>query len=386
MKFLFVNFIFFLCVWILPADASVKDSREKQSVNPILSQKNLFFQKNTEKTYSWFFDSVITKQELALVPTYFRSRTYGSNLGVRFFTFSPNRAGYYGSFSILNQVLKPYFKVKALYRKTYLNDWKIYFTAEYSNYFQPWYGEGQKGMQSVLPPPEKNTKNWEELHSHRILINQKVLFKKHYPLFYEMGISWIFRQENLAKQKKRYFEDENFPFPEAVVGYDSRDSWENAKKGQYHQLSIGCALRKNNFCRMEGDFRFYLPFHNKAGFAFRGFAGMAFFNELTYSLAYSLGGSKVFRGFPDNRFRGDKIYFTQSELRLDLWKEIISGVLFFEIGEVASFKESFMAPRWNYGMGLRFGFPPSYKIKLRTDFGFSDKESYNITVDFRQAF
>ena len=386
MKFLFVNFIFFLCVWILPAWASGKDSKGKQSVNPILSEKNSFFKKSTKQTYSWFFDSVITKQEMGLMPTYFRSRVYGSNWGVRFFTFSPDKTGYYGSVSFLNQIFKPYFKVKSLYRRSYLSRWKSYFTVEYSNYFQPWYGEGQKGMHSILSYSEKNEQNWEKLYSHRIFINQKFLFKKQSPFFYEMGMSWIFRKENTTKPRKRYFEDENFLFHKVAGGYDSRDSWENAKKGQYHRLSLGCALREESFCQVEGDFRFYLPLHNKACFALRGFAGMALFNELPYSLAYSLGGSKVFRGFPDNRFRGDKVYFTQSELRLDLWREIISGVLFFELGEVASFKESFKAPRWDYGAGLRLGLPPSYKIKLRADFGFSDKETYNITVDFRQSF
>lgn len=382
MKILFIGL---LSLWILSAWASEEDSGGKQSVKPILSRKNLSFQKSTKKTYSWFFDSIITKQELALVPTYFRSRIYGSNLGVRFFTFSPDKTGYYGSVSLLNQFFKPYFKLKSLYRKNYPGGWKTYFTAEYSNYFQPWYGEGRKGMQSILSSPEK-TQNWEKLYSHRIFVNQKFLFKNPSPFFYELGMSWIFRGENLTKQGKRYFEDENFLFSKAVVGYDSRDSWENAKKGQYHQLSVGCALRKDGFCQLEGDLRFYLPIHNKACFAFRGFAGMALFNEPTYSLAYGLGGSKVFRGFPDNRFRGDKVYFSQSELRLDLWREIISGVVFFEIGEVASLKESFKSPRWDYGAGLRFGIPPSYKIKLRADFGFSDRETYNITVDFRQSF
>ena len=171
-------------------------------------------------------------------------------------------------------------------------------------------------------------------------------------------MSWIFRKENLKKQKKRYFEDENFLFPKATAGYDSRDSWENAKKGQYHQVSFGCALRENGACLVEGDFRFYFPVHDRACLALRGFAGRSFFNGLTYSLAYRLGGSKVFRGFAYNRFRGDRVYFAQSELRADLWKEILSGALFFEGGKVASRGERLPGLRWDYGVGLRFGIPP----------------------------
>ena len=387
MKFLSIVFLIFLFSLAYQGWALKPDPRKKNHLNNITSQKKALSQKEAQETYSWFFDSIITKQELALVPTYFRSQIYGSNWGVRFFTFSTNKTGYYGSLSILNQFLEPYFKVKSLYRRNHLNGWKTYFTAEYSNYFQPWYGEGGKGMRNVLSEPEEDAeKNWKDLYSHRIFVNQKFLFRKYEPFFYEVGMSWILREENLQEQGRRYFEDENFLFPKVAMGYDSRDSWESAKKGQYHQVSFGCALQKNGVCQIDGDFRFYFPVHDKICLAFRGFAGMALFNKSTYSLGYNLGGSKVFRGFPYNRFRGDKVYFTQSELRTDLWKEVLSGVLFFEMGEVASYKEKFTAPRWDYGVGLRFGLPPSYRIKLRVDLGFSDKEMYNITVNFRQAF
>lgn len=386
MKFLFVGFIFLLFSWSYQGRALKSDLKKKPHFN-ITSPKESLSQKETGRNYSWFFDSVITKQELALMPTYFRSRVYGSNWGVRFFTFSTDKTGYYGSLSVLKQFLEPYFKVRSLYRRSHLNGWKIYFTAEYSNYFQPWYGDGGEGMKKVLSNSKEDIeKNWTDLYSRRISVNQKFLFRKYAPLFYGVGVSWILRKENLKEQEKRYFEDENFLFPKVTAGYENRDSQENTKKGQYHQASFGCALQKNGVCQMEGDFRFYFPVHNKVYLAFRGFAGMALFNDLTYSLAYSLGGSKVFRGFTYNRFRGDKVYFTQSELRADLWKEVLSGVLFFEMGEVAFYKEKFTAPRWDYGVGLRFGIPPSYKIKLRVDLGFSDKEMYNITVNFRQSF
>ena len=378
----------FLSVWGHQAQASQADLTNlnfKASETKKVSDST-FPHKKTGKTYSWFFDSIVTKQEMALVPTYFKSRIYGSkNWGFRFFTFSPDKTGYYGSFSVLNQFLKPYLKLQSLYRKDYAGDRKTYFTAEYSNYFHPWYGDGGKGIKRIVSQG-KEEKNRPDLYAHRIFINQKILFKKYDPFFYGAGVSWIFRKENLKKQKRRYFEDENFLFPKVTAIYDSRDSWENTKKGQYHQVSFGCALRANGTCLLEGDFRFYFPIHNKASLAFRGFTGRALFNELTYSLAYRLGGSKVLRGFAYNRFRGDNVYFAQSELRMDFWKEILSGVLFFELGEVSSRGERFLGPRWDYGLGLRFGIPPSYKMKIRVDLGFPDKEIYNITVDFRQSF
>ena len=377
MKFFQLVFISFLFLWIYEGLASESPVEAKVHLNNNNSQKNAVPEQKTKKNYSWFFDSTLTKQELALVPVYFKNRTYGSNnWGLRLFTFSPDNTGYYGSFSILNQFLSSYFKVRSLYRRNYPRGWKIYFTAGYSNYFQPWYGEG---MKTVLT-------DRKDLYAHQIFVEQKFLFKGYYPAFYEVGMSWIVRKEDLKKQKKRYFEDENFLFPEGTIGYDSRDSWANAKKGQYHQISLGCVLRRDSNCRTEGDFRFYFPVHDKISLALRGFAGMAFLNKLSYSLAYSLGGSKVFRGFTYNRFRGDKVYFAQGELRMDLWKEILSGVLFFEMGEVSALKDDLTKARWNYGGGLRFGIPPSYKVKFRADFGISDEKDYNITMDFHQSF
>ena len=56
------------------------------------------------------------------------------------------------------------------------------------------------------------------------------------------------------------------------------------------------------------------------------------------------------------------------------------------MGEVSSLKDDFIKARWNYGAGLRFGLPPSYKVKFRADFGISDEKGYNITMDFHQSF
>ena len=334
-------------------------------------------QNSAAQTYSWFFDSKRTRQELFLMPVYFRSRIYESNWGIRFFTFPAEKHGFYGSLSVLNKFFEPYFKLKSLYRREYPRNWRLHFQAEYSNYFEPWYGEGMKTA----------AQNRKDLHAHRLRVDQSFKFTNSYRIFYEPGVSWIVRREIPRLQnEKKYFKDENLLFFTGTLGYDSRDSWESAKKGQYHQVSLSCASGPKGACRTEADLRFYFSPHKRVSLAFRGFAGTAFFNPLGYSLSYKLGGPKVFRGFTENRFRGDKIYFAQSELRADLWRELISGVLFFETGEVSGFEKRWTAPRQSYGAGLRFGMPPAYKIKLRLDWGFSDNGEYNVTVDFHQSF
>ena len=148
----------------------------RTGANPVVSRKEAPSRKTAGKTYSWFFDSTVTKQEMALVPTYFRSRIYGSNWGIRFFTFSPDETGYYGSFSVLNQFLKSDFRIKSLYRRSYSRSWKIHLSAEYSNYFHPWYGDGGQGMANILSrESEKNIR--KNLYAHRILVNQRFLLR-----------------------------------------------------------------------------------------------------------------------------------------------------------------------------------------------------------------
>ena len=182
------------------------------------------------------------------------------------------------------------------------------------------------------------------------------------------------------------------------AGYDSRDNWKDPGKGVYHQLSLSCLPSfglGGSYCLASADLRGYiplqqLPFLKKPLLALRGFAGTSLFAPASYSFSYRLGGSEVLRGFTDSRFRGDKIYFGQSELRSALWKEIVSGALFFELGELAERGRPFAGFLWDWGFGLRFGLPPSYDIKLRADLAFSKdrfkRRSYNFIVDFFQAF
>ena len=323
-------------------------------------------------SYSWFFDSVKTRQELFLMPVYLQSQIYGSSWGLRFFTFPSDDRGYYGSISVLNRLFRQDFIFRSFYERSLSKSSEIRFKTKYSNYFQPYYGEG---MQTRL-------EDREDLHAHRFSLDQRLIFKKSWHVFYGAEGSGIFRRE-LSKAPEAVL------FLKGLAGYDSRDSAENTKEGLYYQILFGCApfvLYEKGFCRAEGDFRSYFPVSKALYFALRGFAGTSLLREPTYSMAYTLGGSKVFRGFTDNRFRGSKIYFGQAELRADLWKEFLSGVLFFEAGEVSPYGEYFKGARWDYGLGLRLGIPPFYKIKLRADLGISDEGGLNFIVDFLQAF
>ena len=352
-----------------------------------------------KEDYSWFFERRQTKHKMGLVPSYYRTRVYGSNIGFRLFLYSPEQArpgrhGYYLGFSALSQI--PSFessKFELQYVESYKSGLEAEGSAFYSNYFEPYYGEGIRTKEA----------DREDLSATRVTVNYKIQRRRHDNIFYGVFGQILFRTERpeLNKDKKEKFPSEFLLNLKAILGYDSRDSWKDPKSGQFAKLSFGCAPRLghgSSFCLGDLDARSWLTFYSWT-LALRGFAGSSFFAKASYSLAYALGGPKVLRGFSENRFRGDKVYFGQAELRRPLWlgaegsrwREFLSGAVFAEIGETAEYGEGlFQDFRWDYGLGLRLGIPPSFKIKLRADLGFStvpeDQDRLHLTVGFLQAF
>ena len=331
---------------------------------------------------------------------YSHSLTKGSRLGLRFFSYSPDEKGYYLALSGSKYLFRPFSR----WNISYIGNRKKAFRTEssliYDNHYENYFGQGMKSELSDL----------KKLFAHRLMANYSIFYQIPDQKFYlGLGGQLFFRKERPSHQDgKTYFEDELFLFFKGFVGYDSRDNWKDPETGVFHQLSFGCKsilAYPGAYCRGEGDLRFYLPLFKETDLhyslknsvlALRVFAGSSVFSESTYSLAYSLGGISPFqnasslRGFKQNRFRGDKIYFTQTEIRFPLWDKYIDGVLFAELGEVTGYKESFGAFVWDFGGGFRLGLPPNYDMKLRCDFGVGKdrqkKINYNFIISFLQAF
>lgn len=350
---------------------------------------------------SWFFQEKKTRHKIAIVPSYSYNRSQGSRLGLRFFSYSSEKQGYYLSFSGSKYLSSPFYRWDVSYIGNRKGDFRTESSVIYDQHYEKYFGEG--AMQSKLSDLEK-------IYARRFIASYKLFYQPLQQNFYVGLDSQIFyrKEKPELQEDKTYFDTEFFLFFSAFAGYDSRDNWSDPTRGVFHQLSLGCKSTlayPGAYCRGEADLRFYISLFEQmpslysfkdSVLALRILIGSSFLSKSTYSTAYSLSGESTFqktnfmRGFQQNRFRGDKIYLAQSEYRFPIWKHYLQGAVFLELGEVAEYEKSFQGFVVDYGGGLRIGLPPNYDMKLRCDFGTGKdqqgKRNYNAIISFLQAF
>lgn len=170
--------------------------------------------------------------------------------------------------------------------------------------------------------------------------------------------------------------------------YDSRDSNLSPTDGYYNILTVRIAPESlstysdtETFLQAEGDLRAFRSLGEGLVLAGRFYAGGTW-GTPSYRFRYSLGGPYLLRGFFSNRFRGDKFYVVQGELRKHLFW-IGSGAVFAEMGEVTD--DRFESPKASYGFGLRITLPPDNVAKARMDIAWS-QDQQSIYFVFGEAF
>ncbi len=173
-----------------------------------------------------------------------------------------------------------------------------------------------------------------------------------------------------------------------VLTYDSRDSVLCPSDGMYNTVTLrlvpaflSSSDRDSTFIQAEVDHRGFMSFGCGVAFAGRIYAGGSW-GTPDYHFRYSLGGPYLLRGFYSNRFRGDKFYSLQGELRKHLFW-IGSAAIFAEIGEATD--DWFESPEASVGAGLRFTLPPDHVAKARLDVAWS-KDQYSVYFIFGEAF
>ncbi len=134
--------------------------------------------------------------------------------------------------------------------------------------------------------------------------------------------------------------------------------------------------------QLEGEWRQYVAISHNISWAGRLAAGISD-GDPGYLFRYALGGAERLRGLEGNRMRGKRYWLVQNEMRYPIWR-FISGTAFVESGSVG--EESYGASLITYGVGLRFGLPPDYRVKLRFDFACTEGEETLTYIDFGHAF
>jgi outer membrane protein assembly factor BamA len=177
-----------------------------------------------------------------------------------------------------------------------------------------------------------------------------------------------------------------------AIGYflthDSRDSRLSPSDGRYttaraHVVPDALTTYEGNrgFIQAEVDHRSFSSLGPGMVLAKRFYAGGSW-GTPSYQFRYSVGGPYYLRGFFTNRFRGDKFYVVQGELRKHLFW-IGSAAFFAEIGEATD--EWFRSPKSSVGAGLRFTLPPDHVAKARLDFAWAEDQK-SVYFIFGEAF
>ncbi len=104
--------------------------------------------------------------------------------------------------------------------------------------------------------------------------------------------------------------------------------------------------------------------------------------DVPFAYRYRFGGAGKMRGYLENRFRGNRYYLQQTELRVPVWR-MIGGALSLGFGDISD--RDFTSPKMCYGLGLRIGIPPDWISQIRIDVGFARDQS-GVFAEFGQTF
>jgi len=258
--------------------------------------------------------------------------------------------------------------------------WKYRTELEYSKGFEPFYGEGG------------DTKISDRVRIFGDKTLAKPVFTYAADPFWDIGffLDLRFRGEDHVEDGPNF---RRFP-NESTMGIgvfhvlDKRDNADNTTSG----FILGTKFTvvpgafttvptTSNFLQIEGDIAIFQETVLGVIAAVKLYAG-ATFGDPTYLFKYRLGGTDNLRGYQDNRFRGERYYLQQTELRIPFWKWL-DIVPFVGFGDATD--TDFTQAKMAYGVGARIGLPPDYISKIRIDFGVGRDES-GIFVDFGQTF
>lgn len=152
----------------------------------------------------------------------------------------------------------------------------------------------------------------------------------------------------------------------------------------YHLLdrSFTTISDQKTFTTYSVDMRKYFELTHLLNLSLRAAAGDSQ-GRPSYLYNFFLGGMTDLRGYRSARFRGQRFYEGQAELRYPIWR-VFSGNTWIDIGDISQ-GEKFPGLLKTAGSGFKIALPPDYVAKLRFDFGFSP-EGLNFSMYADHAF
>ena len=325
---------------------------------------------NTEgKWPSWFLTKDKNPQKWAVIPTYSHNSTYGHIMGGRFFIYPSGNTGYYTALeAVLSQKL--FFETNWTYQYWRENGDQFSFVSLYNGFSEPYYGEG----------PDTQPEDRQDIPIDRIHISVEYVSRMRAYLHGGAFFGFDLRSE---RNDHPLHDREQIFSAGFLLRYDSRDNYFNAIQGEYYQLKSWALFPFPSPIFIEGTAKLYFPLYkNYWVLTGKVSGGLSLLHSAPYLFRWTLGGPNKLRGYRQNRFRGEKYYLSQIELRHTPWPFLtIAG--FFDVGSAGD--ELPLPPRYSFGGGLRFGLPPDYNKKLRVETGFSH-DQYNIVVSFGHPF
>jgi outer membrane protein assembly factor BamA len=187
--------------------------------------------------------------------------------------------------------------------------------------------------------------------------------------------------------------DQAFRVVSLSAAIDARDVRGNPRRGGRYAIAANrysaAPQRPYSFTQVDTEVEQHFSFWKRQRvITLRAIASTAFTADgqaVPFYLQPALGGSRVLRGFVNDRFRDRSLLALQAEYGWDL-TPFISAVAFYETGAVGSALRSITARdfRRDYGIGFRFG--SARTVAFRTDVAFGSGEGTRLTMRFNHAF
>lgn len=187
--------------------------------------------------------------------------------------------------------------------------------------------------------------------------------------------------------------DHRFRVVSVSADVDARDVPGNPRSGGRYAIAAHrystAPEHPFSFTRVDGEAEQHFSFWKRQRvITLRALASTAITGEghgVPFYLQPRLGGSRVLRGFVDDRFRDRSMVAFQAEYGWDL-SPFLSAVAFYETGAVGSALRNIRSGdfRRDYGIGFRFG--SARTVAFRTDVAFGSGEGTRLTMRFNHAF